>query len=174
MRLAAGRTKGFDLVIERLPVAGQHVSARDNDIDLRCSGLDRSCDLAKLLLKWVLSGGETGRDGGNRNSGTTQRLNRRRHQVMIDTDRTNLEIKTPYTHRIQEFLTHRITRFSTETAHIAGRIVTCQCSEIQAGDSAQEPRSLPLLFDGAARRQRGGTALDGAAIHPYPVNPVQV
>ena len=34
MRVTAGIAEGADLVVQRLPVAGEHVGAGDHDVDL--------------------------------------------------------------------------------------------------------------------------------------------
>ena len=51
MGLPAGVTKGLHFLIKRLPVSGQHMSARDDDINLRGTGLDAFLDLGNAQMQ---------------------------------------------------------------------------------------------------------------------------
>ena len=96
--IATGSTKSPHFVVQSLPVAGQHMGTRNNNIDLAGSRLDGSLNLSQFLLHGVLAGGKTRRDGGNGNTRAAQGLNSYRHKIMIDTNGSNLQIKTTYTH----------------------------------------------------------------------------
>ena len=65
---AAGRAKRPDLVVERRPVAGQHVRAGDDDVDLLRTRLDRGLDLRQPLRKRREARRKAGRDRGNRDT----------------------------------------------------------------------------------------------------------
>jgi hypothetical protein len=54
--LATGFPELFDLIIKSLPVSGQNMISRDDDIDLTCSSFDGLFDLSVSLGQRCLSG----------------------------------------------------------------------------------------------------------------------
>ncbi len=63
--VATGLAEGAHLVVERPPVAGQHVGARDDDIDLTRARLHRGANLLKLERERILPRGKASGDGGD-------------------------------------------------------------------------------------------------------------
>ena len=67
-RIAAGLAEELDLVVQRLPVAGQDMGAADDDVDLPGTGLDGLLDLGDALGNGRLPGRKAGGDGGDRDA----------------------------------------------------------------------------------------------------------
>ena len=65
MRLAAGFAHVAHFVIEGLPVLGQDVAARDDDVDFRSTGADAFADFGDAEFVGREACGEAGGDGGD-------------------------------------------------------------------------------------------------------------
>ena len=87
--LAAGRAELLEFIVKGLPVAGQHVVAGDDHVDLTCACFDGLLDLGDALGQGSLPGRETGRNGSNRDVRAAQRLDCIRHAVGVDADRAD-------------------------------------------------------------------------------------
>ena len=64
-RLAAGGAHLLCFLIERLPVAGEHVAAGDDDVDFLGAGLHGFGDLGEAGFQRREAGGKAGGDGGD-------------------------------------------------------------------------------------------------------------
>jgi hypothetical protein len=84
MRIAASGAEIAHLVIKRLPVLGQRIFARDDDVDLPGAIGDRGSISLSFTSCGTRPGRKAGRDGGNRNVGTLQSLDGGRDITMID------------------------------------------------------------------------------------------
>ena len=92
MCIAASRAKGFHLVIERLPIAGQSVPTRDDDVDFVCPGAHAFLDLGHTQMKRRQSGRKAGRDCGNRNACSLKRTDGSFNHIVIDANSTSGEV----------------------------------------------------------------------------------
>ena len=81
--------KARDLVVERRPVAAQHVLAGDDDVDLVGAVGDRSLDLGEPRLERREARRKSRRHRGDRDAGAGKRLLRRRNEAVIDADRAD-------------------------------------------------------------------------------------
>ena len=172
MGRAAGRAHGAGLVVERGPVASQHVTARDDDVDLASPGLNAGAHFGEPLRKRRQTGGKAGRHGGNGNAGARKGGQRCRDHVVIDTDRTGGDRVDAES--IENFRPHRMTRLGAKPAHPAGRVVACQRGQVDHGDGAQQPGCLVVFLDRPPPRQRCGAPLDGRGVGLDPGDPVQI
>src|SRR5206468_3399378 len=78
---------------QRLPVAGEHVAARDDDVDLRRSRRHRCADLAHALLERTQAGGKSSAHGGHRTPGPAQRLHRGADERVVPAHRARRELQ---------------------------------------------------------------------------------
>ena len=84
---------------------------------------------------------------------------------MIDAHRADLDVEVADAEGVDQVGPQRASRLGAQSQHVAGRVVSLQGREVHAGDRPQQPRGLPFLLYGPAGGDRGGAALDGAAIH---------
>ena len=104
MRGPAGFAHRRDFVVERAPVAAEHMSAGDDDVDLARALADRIADLVEPQLQRREPGGKAGRDGGDGDSRTLQRLHRRADHGRIDADRRDRRTEVRETERGEKLL----------------------------------------------------------------------
>ena len=166
MRLPARFPHRRHLVVERRPVAREHMRAGDDDVDLARALANRIADLLEPLLQGREPGRKAGRDGCDRNPRALERLNRGRHHRRIDADRAHSRRRLVKAERLEEVVGQRLPRLGAETAHALRRVVSRERCEVDAGHRLHKPRRLPFLLDRAARRQRRGAPLDRARIDP--------
>src|SRR6185437_1761999 len=62
---------------------------------------------------------------------------------------------------LDEMVFERAAGFGAEALHALGGVVAGKRGEVHAGDGAEQPGGLPVLFDAAAGADGGGAALDG-------------
>src|SRR5882762_101467 len=174
VRAAAGIAERADLGVERRPVAGQDIRARDDDVDLLRARRNGRLDLLEPLREGTESRGEAGRYGGHRNPRAFERRDRSGDERVIDADRANLDIEIADAERVDQVLAQRATGLGAEPQHVAGRVVALQRRQVHAGDRAQQPRGLPFLLYGTARWDGGGAAFHGAAIDAQRADDVEI
>ena len=172
MRGPTGFAHRRDLVVERVPVAAQHMGAGDDDVDLARALPDRIADLLQALLQGGEPGRKAGRDGGDRNPRALERLDRRPNHGRVDADRGDRQTQVGKIEGGEKLFAERVTRFGAEPAHAPGRVVPRQCREVDAGHRLHEPRRLVFLLDGPARGQGRGAALDRARIDADALEPI--
>ena len=172
MRRPAGLAHRRDLVVERAPLAAEHMSAGDDDVDLARALADRVADLVEPQLQRREAGGKAGRDGGDGNSRAFERLHRRADHGRIDADRRDRGLKVRETERGEKLLAQGTARLGAEAAHALGRVVAGKRREVDAGHRLHEPGGLVFLLDRAAGRQRRGAALDRARVDADVLEPI--
>ena len=147
MRLPAGFAHRRDLVVERVPVAAEHMGAGDDDVDLARALPDRIADLLQALLQGGEPGRKAGRDGGDRNPRALERLDRRSNHGRIDADRGDRQAQVGEIERGEKLFAERMARLGAEPAHTARRVVAGERREVDAGHRLHEPRRLVFLLD---------------------------
>ena len=90
---AAGVAEGADLVVEGVPVAAEHMTARDHDVDFFGARCHTRPDLGDPCGKWRQASGEAGADGGHRDSRVAERLDGRRDELVVDADRAGRDVQ---------------------------------------------------------------------------------
>src|SRR6185295_4954505 len=151
-------------VVQRLPVTGEHVRARDDDVDFLGSGRYRGSNLVYALLERVEPRGETGRDGRDGDVRAGEGLHRRRHERVIDAHGADLDVQVRDAERVDEVRADGAPRFGAEPDDVPRGVVALERRQVHAGDRAEQPRGLPFLLDGAARGDRGRAPLHRAAV----------
>ena len=172
MRAPAGFAHRRDLVVERAPVAAEHMGAGDDDVDLARALADRVADLLEPLLQGREPGRKAGRDGGDRNPRALERLDRGPNHGRIDADRGDRQAQVGKIERCKQLVAERMARLGAEPAHAARRVVAGERREVDAGHRLHEPRRLIFLLDGPARGQGRGAALDRARIDADALEPI--
>jgi hypothetical protein len=97
-----------------------------------------------------------------------------RHQVMIDADGADRQVEAAHAERVDDIGAHRLAGLGAQPAHGAGGVVAGQGGQIDATDRAQQPGRLPIFLHRAPCTERGGTALDRAAIDMHCLHCSQV
>ncbi len=157
-----------------MPVAGEHMRAGDDHIDLARARLDGLLDLTDALGKRRLAGWETGGNRSYRDIRAAQRLDGILDPAGIDTDRSHVDLFALQGHPGKHIRTNGMFGLCAQTLDTAGSVVASQGGQVNTGDCAQEPGSLPILLDGAAFGQGFDAPLDRAAVHMRAHHPVQV
>ncbi len=121
MRGAAGGAEGPHLVIERLPVAGQHVAARDHDVDLLGPGADTFLDLGHAQVERRQPGREPGADGGHGYSAALERADRCGNHIVINAD--GADLYAAYSQRLLNIRLDRLARLGAEPFDAPGCVV---------------------------------------------------
>ena len=173
--VAAGLAHGAHLVVERPPVLGEHVGAGDDDVDLLRARRHRRADLGDALLERREARREI-RSTPRRPECPSRRAPRRAVSTngVVDADRGDPDGELARAERLEEVVAHRPARLGAQPAHPARRVVARQRGEVHAGDGAQQPGRLPFLLDRAPGAERRGAALDGAAVDPDLLDPVEL
>jgi hypothetical protein len=172
--LAAGPAELGDLVVKRFPVAGQHEVPWDDYIYFARPGFDGLFDLGDALGQGGLPGGEAGCNGSDRDVRAPQRFDRILDAAGVNTDRADGDLLTVKPQSRQHIRADGLPGLGAQAPDAPGRIVAGQCGQVDAGDGAQQPGRLPVLFDGAALGQRFDPPLDRALIDVRPRDPIQV
>jgi hypothetical protein len=172
--VAAGRAKRGHLVVERLPVPGQYMTARNDDVDFTGAGRDRCIDFGELGLHRRLAGGETGRHGRHGNVRAGERRDRGANHRVVDADRTDLSLALGDWSAAIRVRPDRRARLGAEPLDAAGRVVARERRQIHAAHRLEQPRRLPCVLDGAAARKRLDAALDRAQIDANRIDPAAI
>ena len=117
MGLAAGLAEIAHLVIKRPPVAGQHMLARDDDVDLLRAVAHRSFDFLELQVMRHKPRRKAGGNGRNRNAAALQRLDGSLHEAMINADRARMDVAVGQSQLLQNIFAHRLLRLGAKPAH---------------------------------------------------------
>ncbi len=164
MRRSAGLAHRRDLVVERAPVAAEHMGAGDDDVDLARALADRVADLLEPQLQRHEAGGKAGRDGGDRNARAVERPDGGGDHGRVDADRGDGRRSVFEAERGEEVVAQGAARLGAEAADALGRVVAGERGEIDAGQRLHQPGGLVFLLDRAAGGQRRGAALDRARV----------
>ena len=159
MRRAAGRAEGAHLVVEPLPVAGQHVAARDHDVDFPCAP---ACTLSPISAqpkgRWARA--RPGKPAETAATGMPEPSNARSaaaNHVVIDADRTrrsgpsspSASSRSART-GLRALAQSRATRPSVSSPESVVRSMQEICT-------AGQPRRLVILLETAPTRQGRGS-----------------
>ena len=159
---AASGAEGLDLVVHRLPVVRQAMTAADDDVHLARSSGDRQFDLAQLGFQRRQAGRKAGGHHGHRNAAALQLRHRRRHHLVIDADGADLEFaQAQCTHQVRP---QGPTRLRTQSVDAAGRVVAGQRGQVHALHGFHEPGSLEVLLHRSPRGQTARAALHGRLV----------
>ena len=164
MGVAAGIAEGAHLVVERLPIAGEDVGAGDDDVDLGGAGSDRGFNFGDALLERRKPGREACRDGGDGDAAAFEGAQRGLQHGVIDADRADLDGVISHAQCGQDVFADGLAGLGAQARDFGGSVIARQRGEVDGGDGLEQPGRLPVFFDRAARRDRGGAAFDGAAI----------
>src|SRR5208337_174726 len=94
--------------------------------------------------------------------------------MVIHADGADLNVKCFDSQLLHDFTLDRLARFRAETPDALLVVVATQRGKVHAGDSAEHPGDLPVLFHGPACHQGGGAALDRAGVHANLLQPIQI
>ena len=163
MRLAAGGAEALHLVVERLPVAPEHVAARDDDVDLR-RPRRRPRPRSRATPEREAARGRRGTRSRPRRPGCRCRSSAVAgggDHVVVDADRADGDAE----HRAMPRASSRsrrigLARLAAEPAHPLLGVVAGERGQVDAGDRLEQPGRLPVLLDRAAGGERRGAALD--------------
>src|SRR5882724_8209056 len=93
MRWPAGILEHGYLVVERLPLSTEHMSARDDHVDFVGAGFDRTPDLGDSFGKRRQTGRESRRDRGNVDPASFYSPARRFDERVVHADGRNPDIQ---------------------------------------------------------------------------------
>ena len=172
--LSTGFAEGLHLVVEGLPVLGEHVAPGDDDIDLPGSRPHRFPDLGEAQRVGGQSCGEPGRDRGYRNIAPFQGLDRGRDHLMIDANgacgyRTRLEPEG-----LEDIRTNGEAGFPAKPPHAVAGVVPGERGQVDAGDGLDQPGRLVGLLDRSPPGQGLAPALDGRGVGLDREGPVEI
>jgi hypothetical protein len=109
------------------------------------------------LFEGAKSSGESGADGGDRNSGALKVSNGIGDVGVVDTDGTGVN-----GFDIESFLqvgSDWLTGFGAEAVDVAGGVVTAESGQVNAFDGADEVGGLMVFLDGSAFGECVSTAV---------------
>ena len=172
MRVAAGRTKIRDLRVKRAPIAGQHMLAGDDNVDLLRTIPDGRLDLLQLQVVRHEARRKSGRDRGNRDAGSIECLDRRRNETVIDTDRAGVQLTLGKAERLENVAAHGGLGLGAKSLHPFGGVVAVEGRQVDAGDRFQKPRRLRVLLDRSPARQARNAPLGRRQIDPDLIDPI--
>ena len=174
VRGAACVFESSDLVVEGLPFCGEDVSACDDYVDFIGAGLDRSADFLDALGEGREAGGESSGDGGDSNAAAFEGAARGFYEDMIDADGGDFDVERFDAKLFYEFALERLAAFGAEAADALVGVIPRESCEIHAGDGAEKPGGLIILFYGAAGGERLCATLDGAGVDADVFDPIEV
>ena len=148
------------------------MAAGDDDVDFRRARLDAFLDLADAQVEGRQARRKTGGDGRDGDGRARQRLDRRRHHLVIDADSPGGQRRQA--ERVEDIGAHGGAGLGAEAADAAGRVVTGQCRQVNERDRAGKPGGLVGFLDRPAARQRGSAAFDGRGVGLHPCDPVEI
>jgi hypothetical protein len=121
--VAAGVPEGAYLVVERLPIAQEHVGARDDDVDLAGARLDRCPDLGQPLLEGVQARRKARRDRCDRDRRSPQRRHGGLHHGVVHADGGGREAKLRDAQALEDVRANGPAGLGAEPAYPSGRVV---------------------------------------------------
>ena len=169
MRGAAGLTHRRDLVVKRLPAAGQHMFAGNDDVDFIGALIDGIADFLKPQVQRHQTGGKAGGDAGDRDAGALKRAHGMGDHGRIDADRAGGQAHVADAKARDDMGRQRLACLGAKPAHAFGGVVARKRRQVDAAHGIQQPCRLPVLLDAAPLRQRdraplGRAAIDGVAL----------
>ena len=167
----------LDFVVKGLPVAREHVGARDDDVDLRGPERDGLGDLLEPLFHRGLPRRKSRGYGGDRDTlsvylseGVDGVLDARG----VHADCAHCDSFVLHAECLDEVLADGCVGLVAEPAHVARGVVTVQRGEVDAGHDPQQPRGLPLLLYRTPRLERGSSGLRSWEVNPHSLYPGDV
>ena len=140
--------------------------ARNNDVYFGCAILDASFNFGDFLRERIEAGREACRHSSDRDAGALQCCNSGGNEVVVHAHGSRRKF-VRVAHIAQQLVANRLARFRAEALHCAYCVVAAERGEIDRFDSVNQPRGLMLFLDGAARRHRARTTLDGTAVYAH-------
>ncbi len=173
MRIATGLAVLAHFLIQRGPIAGQDMLARNDNINFPGAGRDRSGDFLQFQFMRREPRRKTGRDGGYRNAGVGQRADGGADIAVVNADGAGGQ-RQGESHGIEQVLPDRLRGLCAQAAYPLGCIIAIERGQIDATDRLEQPGSLCLFLDGAAPGQRGDASLNRAQIGSLRFNQRQI
>ena len=121
MGIATSGAHFLGLIVEGLPVLGQDMAARDDDVDLARASLHTCADLGDAQGIGREPGRKAGRDGGDRDGGAFQRADSGFDHGVVDADRPGGEVG--YTQGLQQFGADRVAGFGAQALDAARGVI---------------------------------------------------
>ena len=174
MSLAAGLAVGLDLIIEGLPVPGQHISAADDNINFFGPGPHRCLDFREACFQRGQPGGKACGHRRHRNAAAFQGIHGSFNHLMINTDRASSEFVMAKAQGFQNIGTYRISCLGTEPPHPARRVIPGQGGQVNAGNRLEQPCGLPLFFYRTPSAEGGNTPVHCRFVDFNLINPAGV
>src|SRR6267378_1397822 len=112
-----------NLIIERLPLPAEHMSAGDDHVDLVGAGLDGTPDLGDAFGKRRKAGRESRRDRGYVNPASFDLAARRLDERVVDAHRGNFDLQALDPKFLDDFLLQGLARFGAKPPYPLIRIV---------------------------------------------------
>src|SRR5882762_1453224 len=117
MRRPAGILEHSNLIVERLPLSTEHMSAGDDHVDFVGAGLDGSPDFGDSFGQRRKSGRESRRDRGNMNPASFDSAARRFDERMVDTNSRHLDLQTFDSKLLHDLLLDGLARLGAKPKH---------------------------------------------------------
>ena len=172
MGVAAGFAEGAHFVIEGLPILVEGVGACDDDIYFVGAIFDRLVDFFEALFEGAKSGGESGADGGDGDSGTLEVFDGFGDVGVIDADGSGVELGE--TEFAEGLGADGLFCFGAESVDVARGVIAAEGGEINAFDSADEVGGLVFFFYGSAFGECVGAPVYGGSVDGEGLHPVEV
>ena len=172
MGIAAGRAHLAHLVIERLPVAGQDMPARNDDVDFRRAGCHAFADFGQPQMKRGQSRRKARGHGRHGYPASGKRVDGGWHHLVIDADRAHGDVG--HAQRLEQIGADRLARLGAEPRDPAFGIVARQRGQVDTGDRLEQPGRLMILLDGPPRAKAGGAPFDGGPVGLRRTHPVHI
>ena len=134
----------------------------------------RLADCIKARLERRLAVRKACGNSRHRNVRPVQEINRLRHMFVINADRARRNPFILHAHGRQNFRVHRITRFGTQTIHLAAGIVTRQRGQIHQRNRLQQPCRLIIFLHGTTRAKFAGAFLHAIGIYANIIDQPQI
>ncbi len=172
MRLAAGPPVGAHLVVQRLPVPGEHMLAGDHDVDFARAGGDREFHLAQLGFKARQAGREARGHRGDGRAAVAQRAQGRRDHLVIDAHGPDLHAVDAQ--GLGDIGAQRPKRLAAQPVDSTGRVVAAERRQVHALDRLDQPGRLVCLLHRPPRHQAGRAAIGGVTVDAQAAEPVKI
>src|SRR5436189_482985 len=88
-RFSAGVAEGLHFLVQRLPVTGEHVRSRNDNVDFARTGGDTGADLVDTLLQRTEARGKAGGNGGDGDRASGQGVDGRPDERSVQADRAD-------------------------------------------------------------------------------------
>src|SRR3982074_599997 len=174
MRRPAGILEHGKLIVERLALSTEHMSAGDDDVDFIGAGLDGAPDFGDSFGERREPGGESRRDRGHVNPASFNSAARRLDESVVDAYRRYLDVQALDAQLLHDFLLERLASFGTEPKYTLVRVITGKRGQVHAGEGAEQARGLPLFFHRASSYEGLRAVLHGAGVHANGIYPIHV